>query len=472
VEGTPAKDVIKVENIYNGGYNYGQATSIEAALTAKSFTVPADAKAVKARIIITGHGGESNENCAEFCPKFMYLKLNGTQIAQQLVWKEDCGSNAIAAQPGTWIYNRANWCPGERIRNYDYLLNVAPGSTNTIDLDMEQFTANGGASYNLALQLIYYKDNNRTVDAAIEEILAPTRAFWHNRSNPICDNAKFILKNWGSTSLTSAEFSYQIGNAPVQKVGWQGKLGYEQEEVVTIPYLNWPNAITDSTFTIWISKINGVAGDDNLLNDKKQEGFNLPVTLPNIFVVETRTNARPTQNSYTLTDAQGNVIRYRTFPTANTTYRDTFNLQWGCYTLNLVDSADNGLAWWAASSEGNGSIRILTANTPIKVLRSFNGDFGSFTRLNFRVQYALGVNEQTIDASTVTVFPNPANTAFSIGGFDATQAVIMDVTGRVVSAVEVNANTISVNQLPIGVYVLQLSNAKGQQVMKKVTIAR
>lgn len=472
VEGNPAREVIKVENIYNGGYNYGQATSIETALSAKTFTVPADAKAVKARIIITGHGGENNENCAEFCPKYMYLKLNSTQIAQQLVWKEDCGENAIAAQPGTWIYNRANWCPGERIRNYDYNLNVAAGSTNTIDLDMESFVANGGASYNISLQLIYYKDFAYQTDAAIEEILAPTRAFWHNRSNPICDNAKFIFKNWGANTLTSAEFAYQIGNAPEQKIGWNGNLAFEQEETVTIPYMNWPNAITDSTFKIWITKVNGVATDDNALNNRKQEGFSLPYTLPNAFIIETRTNNQPAQNSYTLTDAQGNVLLYKTFSTANTLYRDTFNLQWGCYSLNFVDSAGNGLGWWAASSEGTGMLRIRTATSPIRIFTSFNTDFGSSVKLNFRVQFPLATTEQLIDATQVNVFPNPAQTEIVIDGFDADNAVITDITGRVIQTSKLTSASISVSEIPVGVYMLQLTNNKGQQVIKKITIVR
>jgi hypothetical protein len=471
VEGTPARDVIKVENIYNGGFNYGQATSIEAALIPKTFVVPANASAVKARVIITGHGGENSENCAEFCAKYMYVKLNTNQVAQQLVWKDDCGDNAIIAQPGTWVYDRANWCPGEKIRNYDYNLNVTASSTNTIDLDMEEFTASGAASYNIALQLIYYKNNNREVDGAIEEILAPTRNFWHNRTNPICDNAKFLLKNWGATPLTTAEISYQIGGAPVTKVGWHGNLAYEKEEIVTIPYLQWPNTLGDSTFKVWLSKINGVDTDDNISNNMQSSKFDVPFTLPSTFVIETRTNAAPAQNSYTLTDAAGNVLRTRTFPTANTLYRDTFNLQWGCYTFRFNDEAGNGMGWWAATSEGNGTIRILNATSPIKLYKSYNTDFGNFVQLNFRVQYALGTNEQLIDEQTVAVYPNPATDQISIEGFEVKSAVLMDVTGKQIQTY-LAGNTLQLNQVPTGIYLLQLVNQHQQKVIKKVAIAQ
>lgn len=471
VEGTPARDVIKVENVYNGGYDYGQANSIETALNARNFTVPANASAVKARIIITGHGGESNENCAEFCPKTMYLKLNGNQIAEQLVWKDDCGSNAIIAQPGTWVYNRANWCPGEKIRNFDYNLNVTPGSTNSIDLDMEAFTASGYAGYNLALQLIYYKNNNYETDAAIEEIMAPTTDFWYNRVNPICDNAKIKLKNWGSTPLMQAEISYQIGKGQVQKINWYGNLAYEKEQDITLSYMQWPSDLTDTTFKVWLSKINNADTDGNVHNNTKQSAFSLPMNLPAQFVIETFTNARPAQNSYVLKDHQGIIIRTRTFTSASTLHRDTFNLGWGCYTFEFKDEGGNGLAWWAASSEGSGYLRIRNVGTPAKIFRSFNADFGSFVQMNFTTQYPLGQSEKFVTAEQVEVYPNPATKEVNISGFEVKEVMLMDVTGRMLNVSGIEGNRIDVSNVPSGVYFLQLTNKSGQLITKKLTIA-
>ena len=192
-------------------------TSIENALTAQSVKVDSAAQSVKVRVLITGHGGESNENCSEFCPKHYYLKLNGTQFAEQLVWKDDCGSNAITAQPGTWVYNRANWCPGEQVRAFDYeMANMTAGNTYSLDLDMEPFTANGSASYNLSTQVFFYKAFAYQNDAAIDDILAPTKNFWHNRYNPICDNAVIKLTNKGGKPLTKASIKYQISNGTIQ----------------------------------------------------------------------------------------------------------------------------------------------------------------------------------------------------------------------------------------------------------------
>lgn len=471
VEGTPAKEVIDVVNIYNGGFNYGQAVSIEQALSAKTFTVPTGATSTKARVIITGHGGESNQNCAEFCPKKMYLKLNNSQIAEQMVWKDDCGSNAIPAQPGTWVYNRANWCPGEKIRNFDYMLNVAAQSTNTIDLDMEAFTANGGASYNLALQLIYYKQHNYTNEASVEEILAPTNAFWHNKTNPACIEGKVRIKNWGSQPLTSALVAYQLGNAASREITWTGNLAYDAEADVVLPNLLWPTDLTNRTFKVWFKQINGQANDGNALNDLATSTFDLPLTFPNKFMVETRTNAVPAQNNYTITDDQGKVIFTKTFTTPGTLHRDTFNLKWGCYTFKFNDEAGNGLGWWAAPSEGNGTLRItVPGSIPTQVLRTFNVDFGSFTQINFRVQHPVGMATNAIDEAMVNIYPNPVNNILEVEGMQVAQIELFDLTGKRVKLVTLS-NQLSTQQIGNGIYLIKLTNANGQQLTRKVVVS-
>ncbi len=472
VEGTPAKEVVDVVNIYNGGFNYGQAVSIEQALSAKSFTVPTGTVSTKARIIITGHGGESNQNCAEFCAKTMYLKLNNNQIAEQLVWKDDCGDNAIVAQPGTWVYDRSNWCPGEKIRNYDYNLNVTAGSTNTIDLDMEAFTANGGASYNLALQLIYYKENKYATDAAIEDIIAPTNAFWHNRSNPICDNGKILVKNWGAQPITSLEVTYQMGSAAPVIWGWSGSLAYEQETEVTLPYLLWPTDLSNKTFQVWLSKINGADTDENTLNNKRVSTFDLPVTLPNKFIIECRTNAVPAQNNYTITNAAGQVVFSKNYTVASTMHRDTFDLGWGCYTFKFNDEAGNGLGWWATPGEGNGLLRMVEVGSPIKIIRTFSLDFGNFTQLNFRVQHPVGIDKQNlIDASSIKVYPNPAQDVIYVEGVEYVTASILDLSGKLLKD-GLTGNNIDVHELNTGFYLLQLTHQNGQQFTKKIAISK
>ena len=58
----------------------------------------------------TGHWFGGFQNCAEFCPKNHNLSINGVQQFEWLNWKE-CADNPVISQGGTWIYDRAGWCP-------------------------------------------------------------------------------------------------------------------------------------------------------------------------------------------------------------------------------------------------------------------------------------------------------------------------------------------------------------------------
>lgn len=479
IEGTPAKEVIGIQNIYNSSYTYGGATSIENALNEKSFSVPADAASVKARIIMTGHGGEGNENCAEFCAKHYYLKLNNQQIAQQLVWRDNCGANPITAQGGTWIYDRANWCPGAIVYPYEYNLNVAGGSNNTIDMDMEQFVASGNALYKIALQLIYYKANNYQIDASLEEVLAPTTNQWHSKTNPVCDNAKVTLKNWGAQPLTSAWFSYKLGNGKEMSSPWNGNLKYGEEAIVTLPNMIWPTDLTNRTFKVWLTTVNGkaISADENATNNTLSSTFDVPKTFPKTFIVETRTNLRPEQNAYTITDAKGNVIKSRTFTATNTMHRDTIQLGFGCYTFKFnddnagEDQGSNGLGWWAAPGEGTGTLRIVTP-APIQVLNTFNVDFGTFTQVNFRVEHPVGLVEQTIKADDIKVYPSPASDVLFTEGAAFAKGVLFDISGKEVVSFNDFTSGLNIQSVPTGIYMLQLTTPDNQVVTKKVSISK
>lgn len=472
IEGKPAQEVIDIVNIYNGGFQYGANPSIEAALSEKSFTVPAGTKSVKARILITGHGGESNENCAEFCSKNYFLKLNGTQIARQLIWKDDCGSNPITAQPGTWVYNRANWCPGEAVRRFEYPLNVAAGSSNTIDMDIEEFFANGFASYKIALQLIYYKDLSHQVDPAIEDILAPTKSVWQSKFNPICDNARIILKNYGAEPMKDAWISYKLGNGQDNGILWEGNLAFGEQTEVVLPNLLWPADLTNRTFTARLATVNGkpISTDENPANNQLSSTFDLPIALPASFIIETRTNNVPSQNSYILKDHKGNIVRERTFTSASTLHRDTFNLPFGCYTFTFNDRGGNGLGWWATPGDGNGTLRMVTP-APLRVLQTVNVDFGSFYNLNFRVQHPVGIDETKVTAEDVIVYPVPATDFLEVSGVSFQKATLLDVTGKVVAVFEQPDSRLNISNLNTGVFLLQLETRSGI-VYKKVSIQK
>lgn len=132
---------INTQNIHYGYFPYGNIEKpIDDYVTPKEITLPKGTKRVYARVMISGHGADSTNAAAEFLKKDFYYKVNGINIAKQAIWKDDCGCNPIQPQGGTWIYNRAGWCPGTKVNEYMYdLTPYIKGKKAFVDIDFEYY---------------------------------------------------------------------------------------------------------------------------------------------------------------------------------------------------------------------------------------------------------------------------------------------------------------------------------------------
>ena len=142
----------------------------------------------KAKTRTTGHWFGGFQNCAEFCPKLHHLKVNGTKQFEWLNWKE-CSDNPVMAQGGTWLYDRAGWCPGTFGTTYDHEITpfISSGDTSVnIDYGMEVTSGGMEGNYRTTVQLVSYGDFNFQNDAGITDVLAPNDWEFHTRINPIC----------------------------------------------------------------------------------------------------------------------------------------------------------------------------------------------------------------------------------------------------------------------------------------------
>ncbi len=81
----------------------------------RKLTLTQSACALSVRAIITGHGQGNRDNCAEFCAKTHYFKVEAASHGKS-VWRDDCATSAVQNQNGTWQYSRAGWCPGADVR--------------------------------------------------------------------------------------------------------------------------------------------------------------------------------------------------------------------------------------------------------------------------------------------------------------------------------------------------------------------
>lgn len=132
---------VKVQNIHYGYFPYGNIEKpIDDYVTPKEIILPKRTKRVYARVMISGHGADSTNAAAEFLKKDFYYKVNGQKIATQAIWKDDCGCNPIQPQGGTWIYNRAGWCPGTKVNEHIYdLTPYIKGKKAVVDIDFEYY---------------------------------------------------------------------------------------------------------------------------------------------------------------------------------------------------------------------------------------------------------------------------------------------------------------------------------------------
>lgn len=483
IEGTPPRDVIGIQNLWNGGFNYGQASDpIESHLTPKSVTIPANAFNSRWKSRVTGHGMDTPENCAEFCPKTHYYKVNGVQQYSKLVWRDNCDINPLYPQGGTWVYDRSNWCPGAEVWTYDWELSslVSPGSTFSLDHDVQAYTSTGGWDYyQIEDQLVTYGAPNFSLDAAIVDIISPSKDQMHLRQNPVCTQPIIIIKNTGSMPLTSLTITYGLNGATPSVYNWTGNLEFMEEERVTLTTFNWAQGASE--FTVTLSNPNGGA-DQYQYNNTKVSRFAYPLLVPSNFIIEFKTNNYPWENAYTLKDDAGNIIHSRNGASlsVNTYYRDTLSLPDGCYIFELTDNGEDGLSFWANTAQGNGLIRFKNIS-PATIIKNWNGDFGGQVYQQFTVGLTSSMDEQAGNTgSTMNVYPNPSDGLLYIdiemNGYSDGAIQIFDMMGKMVYDLPVQNLAADILSLDLsgfsnGVYFVTLT-AGSESISKKVIVQR
>jgi hypothetical protein len=406
-EGTPPRPVRSITNIWpNGTWIYPSWSQIynDVYYEPRTASLDAGASMFKLRSQISGHGQEG-----EFIPRNHTLTLDGTTSFTRQVWKA-CADNPIYPQGGTWIYDRAGWCPGAAVDVYesDITSYVSPGQQVQLDYSMPYIANPGSTNYRVNHQLVTYGPPSFTVDAAIDAIKSPSKRTEYMRFNPVCDDPVVVLENTGSQTLNSVLFTYGREGGTTATYLWTGSLAFLEKEEVVLPAPDWMTSSIDR-FQVSISSPNGLQ-DEYPANDTASSSFNSTDTYYGRFVVEYKPNNYPAQNTYTISDVSGNVLHTRTASLAGFILRDTLNLPTGCYKLYMTDSGDDGLSFWANPNQGSGYLRFRAA-AGSAILKSFQPDFGNNINYEFTMNYVLPVDETEGRIDDVTVFPNPSTGA-------------------------------------------------------------
>lgn len=461
IVGTPPRDVKDINNIWkveNADYTKILNDNM---FEPRDVLLNPNASGFKIRSAITGHGQEG-----EFIPRTHSINLNGgTPEFSWDVWKA-CAENPVYPQGGTWIYDRAGWCPGMAtdIKEMEITSMVTPGTTTNIDYGIN--TASGQTNYWISNQLVNYGAPNFNIDASVVDIKNPTTKVEYARSNSICSNPIVVIKNTGSTALTSLTIEYWVNNNSIKETyAWTGSLAFLETTEVKLPFSDnlWSavNGPDNNIFHVEIKNPNG-GTDGYPLNNKFQSVFSITNVVPSNFIVWFKTNAAAAETQYEIIDQNGTQVMLRSNLASNTQYRDTLQLPFGCYQFKITDSDNDGIDFWA-NQDGAGFARFRQSNgAPLK---NFGGDFGKSFIYNFTVDYPL-TYESILQSQEVKLYPNPTRNQFTIEGenIESKQIVVYNTLGQVIKCtlnMGINKVTVDIENLPSGIYHVHVKNTNG-----------
>ena len=404
IEGIPERNIVGHNALWNAGYTYGNpAAPIDNSLTAITLTPPAGTQSAEMKFAITGHGYDNTSGCCEFDNTGVghtYTVLaNGNTVAATNM-NVNCGVSELYPQGGTWLYGRAgNWCPGGLVAVGQYpLTGVVAGTAYTTDVNFDDSYDGGGSygDYKIASSVFYYAGYNKTVDASLEDIIAPTNFEWYRRENPRVSAPVIKVRNTGGTVITSILLQYGVKDSvPVQYI-WTGSLAPSADTVITLPAitaltnLSLGSATGLHTFKAQILQVNGAA-DADVSNDILTSQFAIAPKWPYTFLIKMLTSSlsadgsmgnNPADASWEITDENNNVVASRNNTNVKTTYIDTVTLHSGnFYKLSVTTLQCAGLNWWALAGQTGytaGSLGVINYTSGNSLL-ALNGTSNSGT---------------------------------------------------------------------------------------------
>jgi hypothetical protein len=472
IEGIPPRDVIGIKKVWDSEYSLQDFDNIVKDTT---IHLTPDEVQVKLRTTLTGHGWENSTGCAEFCPNIHSLQVDGNTIHS---WDiiQGCASNPLYPQGGTWIYDRAGWCPGMPGTTKEFELTdyITDHSIN-IDYDVEP---DEHGSYRTFIYLVTYGAIKQTDDAAAEMIIAPTDNPLQLRYNPTCGEPIVVIKNLGSNPLNTVDIHYGLNDGSIYTYSWQGDLGFLEKDTVVLPRPDW-NEVQGTTGEFWFELLNpnGRKGDPTPYNNKLTSSFKMALVITwNAIQFCFKTNHAPEETTWKLYDVNGNLL-YENEPDmlANQTYIKDFSLANGSYKLCLYDSGDDGLYFYPYGTKGSAYLRRPNF---MSALYRFEPEFGRFTQLYFAVnEYSELGTKIVANIKDFTVFPNPAHSILYLDMSDIhgkkLSAEIYDLSGEKVMSVPVpqlQVNKIEIDNLSSGTYLIVIKGGNRQIAKNKFIV--
>lgn len=281
-----------------------------------------------------------------------------------------------------------------------------------------------------------------------------------------------VLKNNGSSTLTSATISYDLDGANAQTYNWTGSLVTNETATITL------NTITTTAgahlLNVNVVTVNGTADQNNTNNAirsfsvaESYTSTTVNFTLqPDFYGDETRWTLK---NSAGVTLQSGGPYQ-RGVASGNTiiSLPAVVNQTWtlpnnDCYTFTITDSAGDGIC----CDYGEGSYRLTTPSNATIVT---GGAFGVTESASFGI-YSLGVNDiSALDA--IYLYPNPSKSVLNIAVNNSElpeSYTIYNSIGQVIKTVKVSTEadlSVNTSAYNTGVYLITISKDNQKKTLR------
>ncbi|HSH19519.1 MAG TPA: peptide-N-glycosidase F-related protein, partial [Draconibacterium sp.] len=410
--GPAVADFISVEKMWDGNFQYGNPQNdIEESLKPITVKRKKGASFGRFRIQHTGHGMDRPSGCSEFCSRWRELVFDGEVVDHRDMWK-DCGENPLYPQGGTWIFDRAYWCPGD-LQVPDIIDVTLTKSKHTLDLNMEPFTANNldQPKEQITSYFFQFAEPGNSNDVAIEEIIAPNNIDNYNRYNPAGFNPQIKIRNLGKENLRTLNIIYKTVGFEDKVFQWEGELAFYESAIITLPGEIFANKGIN-IFSVVLAEPNGLEDEWDGDNNMESEFYDIP-TLPSKIVIDFLTNNKPKENSVFIVNSSNDTV-YMKSPEMlepTTKYTDTLDLAEDNYFLMLTDSVGDGLEFWFQPKSGYGRLQLKDTNG--NLIHLFESDCGNGQFYSFRADNE-AVVDTTISHLSVNIFPRMVSDYLSI----------------------------------------------------------
>lgn len=261
------------------------------------------------------------------------------------------------------------------------------------------------------------------------------------------------VTNVGANPLTSLTFEYNVANGEAHTFNWTGNIASMQSQEIELPAL----AITPSVnqvFKAHITSANGQAinGAEVQVTTKKYVA-----NLSGDATILIKTDGYASETSYKLYGPNNNIVQQSSSFTNSTEHTFAFSpTESGCYRLEVLDSYGDGIS--------GGYVRVKDANNNLLV--SISGTaFTDKAIINLNVG-SVGIEDVTVDEN-ITLYPNPTHDIINIATDQNIQQVeVYNMQGQRVAAEMGNVNSISLNGMANGLYILKVTTENGVNTYK------